>query len=393
MTQSGATTGHDGQPPGAAGPESGGPRGQGQPVPGLSEALRGSLYGPDALGAVSDASEAPTGALAGPRAPSLGLARLVGEPVADEVATLLPRGLSEGALRVAAAFLVRQRSATTKRAYATDLRAFAGWCAAQGLDLLEVEEHHLERWRGELATRPQLLPRRRVPVVLSDATIARRLSTLSEYYRRAVRLGELDRNPVDDVRRPPTGKDDSPRLGLDKEQARALLAAAATAGPRDHALACLFVLNGLRVSEAVGVSLEDLAERRGHHVVSIVRKGGARHNVPLAPRTASAVGELLAARGATDDPHLFLDVDGRPMDRFDAARMVRRLARRAGIVERISPHSLRHTFVTAALDAEVPLRDVQDAAGHADPRTTRRYDRGRHSLDRHATYAVARYLG
>jgi len=61
-------------------------------------------------------------------------------------------------------------------------------------------------------------------------------------------------------------------------------------------------------------------------------------------------------------------------------------------VSRSYPHSLRHAFGTAALDAGVPLRDVQDAMGHADPRTTRRYDRSRHSLDRHATYAVAAFL-
>ena len=56
------------------------------------------------------------------------------------------------------------------------------------------------------------------------------------------------------------------------------------------------------------------------------------------------------------------------------------------------PHSLRHTAVTLAVDAGVPLRDVQDMAGHADPRTTRRYDRARMSLDRHATYTLASYL-
>jgi integrase len=56
------------------------------------------------------------------------------------------------------------------------------------------------------------------------------------------------------------------------------------------------------------------------------------------------------------------------------------------------PRTLRHAFFTAALDAGVPLRDVQEAASHADPRTTMRYDRGRGSLDRHATYIVAAYL-
>ena len=56
-----------------------------------------------------------------------------------------------------------------------------------------------------------------------------------------------------------------------------------------------------------------------------------------------------------------------------------------------SPHTLRHAFITAALDAGVPLRDVQEAASHADPQTTMRYDRARTSLDRHATY-IATYI-
>jgi integrase/recombinase XerD len=67
------------------------------------------------------------------------------------------------------------------------------------------------------------------------------------------------------------------------------------------------------------------------------------------------------------------------------------VARRAGITKAVGPHTLRHAFITAALDAGVPLRDVQEAAPHADPRTTMRYDRARASLDRHATYMVAAY--
>ena len=72
--------------------------------------------------------------------------------------------------------------------------------------------------------------------------------------------------------------------------------------------------------------------------------------------------------------------------------MVRWVARRAGITQTCRAHTLRHAFITAALDAGVPLRDVQEAASHADPRTTMRYDRARGSLDRHATYIVAAYL-
>ena len=73
---------------------------------------------------------------------------------------------------------------------------------------------------------------------------------------------------------------------------------------------------------------------------------------------------------------------------------MRRLARTGGIEawQELSPHSLRHSAITFALDAGATLRDVQDYAGHKDPRTTRRYDHARDSLNRNAAYAVAAYL-
>jgi len=106
----------------------------------------------------------------------------------------------------------------------------------------------------------------------------------------------------------------------------------------------------------------------------ITRKGGKVVTVPLAPRTALAVD--LAVGERCEGP-IFLAADGRRLDRHGAGRIVRRLARRAGIVKPVGPHTLRHAFITAALDAGVPLRDVQEAASHADPRTTMRYDRAR----------------
>jgi integrase/recombinase XerD len=121
----------------------------------------------------------------------------------------------------------------------------------------------------------------------------------------------------------------------------------------------------------------------------IVRKGGKVVTVPLAPRTARAID--LAVGERCDGP-IFRSADGRRIDRHAAGRIVRRIARRAGIVKRVGPHTLRHAFITAALDAGVPLRDVHEAASHADPRTTMRYDRARVSLDRHATYIVATFI-
>ncbi len=159
--------------------------------------------------------------------------------------------------------------------------------------------------------------------------------------------------------------------------------------PAEHALISLLALNGLRVSKATGADIEHLGLERGHRTLVITRKGGKVVTIPLAPRTARAID--LATGERTDGP-LFTATDGRRLVRHGAARIVRRVTRRAGITKHVSPHTLRHAFITAALDAGVPLRDVQEAASHADPRTTMRYDRARTSLDRHATYIVATYI-
>jgi integrase len=123
--------------------------------------------------------------------------------------------------------------------------------------------------------------------------------------------------------------------------------------------------------------------------LAITRKGGKKAIIPLAPRTARAIDLAIGER--CQGP-IFLTPDGNRLDRHGAGRIVRRIARRAGIGKNVGPHTLRHAFITAALDAGVPLRDVQEAASHADPRTTMRYDRARASLDRHATYIVAAYI-
>jgi integrase len=164
--------------------------------------------------------------------------------------------------------------------------------------------------------------------------------------------------------------------------------AAGLGPPAEHALISLLALNGLRVSEAPGAGIEALGIERGHRTLVITRKGGKVVTIPLAPRTARAIDLAIGER--IEGP-IFLTA-GRRLDRHGAGRIVRRTARRAGITKPVGPHTLRHALITAALDAGVPLRDVQEAASHADPRTTMRYDRARTSLDRHATYIVAAYV-
>ncbi len=80
------------------------------------------------------------------------------------------------------------------------------------------------------------------------------------------------------------------------------------------------------------------------------------------------------------------------MTAYNVQYLVAALARDAGIAKHVTPHGLRHSAITVGLDAGVSLRDMQDFARHADPKTTRRYDRSRHALNRHATYAIAHYL-
>jgi site-specific recombinase XerD len=214
------------------------------------------------------------------------------------------------------------------------------------------------------------------------------LCTIACFYRYAEEEALIALSPAVHVRRPRLDYE-SHATGHDRNEVGVLLVAAGLASARDHALVSLLALNGLRVSEATGVDIEALGLERGHRTLTILRKGGKVVTVPLAPRTARAID--LAVGERCEGP-IFVSTDGSRLDRHGAGRIVRRVARKAGITKRVGPHTLRHAFITTALDAGVPLRDVQEAASHADPRTTMRYDRARVSLDRHATYIVATFL-
>lgn len=261
-------------------------------------------------------------------------------------------------------------SGRTREAYTTDLKQWGAWCAQHDVDVLAVTRAHVQVFVRSLEDAGR-----------SPATIGRKLAAIGGFYGYLVVEGELVKNPVAYVRRPRVS-DESPRFGLDRAELGRLLELARQRGVVPHALVCLLALNGLRVTEACRARASDLERDRGHQLLTITRKGGKRARVPLAPRTVAAVTEL-----GRDGEQLLLGID-----RFAAWRLIRDLAAATGVTKTISPHSLRHTFVTLSLDAGVALRDVQDAAGHADPKTTVRYDRGRHALDRHATYALAAFI-
>jgi site-specific recombinase XerD len=194
-------------------------------------------------------------------------------------------------------------------------------------------------------------------------------------------------------------------LGLNREQARALIITIdKDRGPqrlRNRTLLRLLLYNALRVDEVISADTTDLGRQPGrarvHATLAITRKGAVRSVIALAPSTSTALARYLAARTFDKDsrnaPLLATRTGGR-LSQKTIWELVRRTARQAGVAEwdRLSPHSLRHTSITLALDAGTPLRDVQDFAGHRDARTTRRYDRSRENLDRSPTYKVAQWL-
>jgi site-specific recombinase XerD len=254
--------------------------------------------------------------------------------------------------RLALAGFLAGYSGLTREAYALDLRQFASWCHQHHLRLFGVRRADIEGFARDLETRGR-----------ARATVTRRLCTIAGFYRYAVEEELLDHSPAAHVRRPRLDYE-SHATGLDRNELGALLVAAGLGPPAEHALISLLALNGLRVSEATGANIEALGVERGHRTLVITRKGGKVVTVPLAPRTARAIDLAIGER--CEGP-IFLAPGGRRLDRHGAGRIVRKVARRAAITKPVGPHTLRHAFITAALDAGVPLRDVQEAASHADP--------------------------
>ncbi|WP_422769495.1 tyrosine-type recombinase/integrase [Plantactinospora sp. WMMC1484] len=291
----------------------------------------------------------------------------------------------------------RRLSAYTRDAYRRDVAGWLNWCGSRDVDplratFLDVNAYarQLEATLGARSGRP-----------LTPATVARRLSALSSWYEFLVKLRAVDANPVAAADRPRVDRDHSATVGLTADEVDALVAAAeADTGPtaiRNRATIALLADLGLRVGELISLDLTDLGTERGHRSIRFVGKGGKVRRRALTPGTGYALDAYLAARAAAQGlgvPELtgplLVTATGARLDRNAVFRLVRRLARAAGIQAwaMLSPHSLRHAFATTARAEGVSLEDVQDAMGHADPRTTRRYDRDRHNLDRDPAYVI-----
>ena len=333
-------------------------------------------------------------------------------PAAELAASADVRGPSErgwvGVREWAAGFVLAQRSGHTRRAYVGDLQHFLGWCVQVGLAPGRVARADLDRYARVL----ELTPSERTGRPLSAASRARRLAVVAGLYRYAAQQLGWASSPAAHLARPRVGSETS--LGPSRAEVAALLAAAEGDSPRAHALVSLLVHTGLRIDEALSRDVAHWRRDAGHEVLELQRKGGRDAVTVLPAPVVRALRSMLAAR-ASEDPAstgldagadlvgpavedglqpLFATATGGRVDQPTAWRLIRRLVVVAGIdpAERVSPHALRHAFITFALDAGASLRDVQEAAGHADPATTRAYDEARGRLDRHPAYAVGAHL-
>jgi site-specific recombinase XerD len=296
----------------------------------------------------------------------------------EQTTTTLWRAVDEVAVDeaqlAAAAFLARY-SGRTLDAYRHDLRAFFQWASDRQLLVLNATRPHIELYRAAMEERG-----------LAASTIDRRLSTVCGFYRFAHIDGRIASNPAQYVRRPKVPPSEG--HGMDRAELGTFLFTAERFDREHAALAVLLGLNGLRVSEACGTNIEDLAVQRGHRTLRILGKGNKLATIPLVPRTARTIDLVVGER---HEGPILRRRDGQRLDRRTAHRWVRSIGRRAGL-GLVHPHMLRAGFIMAALDAGVPLRDVQIAARHADPRTTTIYDRRRENFDRHAAYVVVAFV-
>src|SRR5580658_276328 len=188
----------------------------------------------------------------------------------------------EEAHMAAASFLARY-SGRTLETYRYDLRNYFEWCSGVGLEVLEAQRPHIELWRAASEERG-----------LAASTIDRRLSTICGFYRFAHIDGRIGANPAQYVRRPKVYPSEG--RGLDRGELGTFLFTAERYDRSHAALAVLLGLNGLRVSEACGTNIEDLAFHQGHRTLRIIGKGSKPAVIPLVPRAARTIDLAIGER-------------------------------------------------------------------------------------------------
>ena len=275
--------------------------------------------------------------------------------------------------------LNRNASAHTVRAYESDLAQFLAHAAAHAgvkraeLDLARLDREMIRSFLAEAHKRGQ-----------SRATSARKLAAVRSFLRHLRREGLIDGDPGALVATPK--REVRMPAHLSESEMERLIAAPAGDSPlgrRDHAILELFYASGLRLSELVGLDLDDV--NLSTKMVRVLGKGGKQRIVPFNTSTAAAIRTYLkdreglvagAVRPATAvrrrDP-LFVNYRGGRLTVRSVDRLVRRYVAACSARMGISPHALRHSFATHLLQRGADLRAIQELLGHARLSTTQRY--------------------
>jgi integrase/recombinase XerD len=271
--------------------------------------------------------------------------------------------------------LERGLSRNTLSAYRSDLLQFGAFLHRRGLTATEAQHGDLAAFLAELADGP-------TPV--AAATIGRKVACLRSFYRHLRREGIIEHDPTAELRGPRKSQR-LPRV-LSRDEVARLLREPKGTDPRalrDRALLEVMYACGLRASEATGLKLEDVDLEEG--VVRARGKGSKERLVPIGRQAVGALrvycrrgrpallGAAVDRTGARTSGQLFLNRRGSGLTRQGLYKIVQGHARGAGLAERMSPHTLRHTFATHLLAGGCDLRSLQEMLGHADLSTTQVY--------------------
>jgi integrase/recombinase XerD len=267
--------------------------------------------------------------------------------------------------------LERGLSRNTLEAYRSDLQQYGLFLGRQGLDPVQVRPVDLAAFVSELATGREGKP----PV--APATLQRKIACLRSFYRHLRREQMIDHDPTAQLR-PPRSRGRLPKV-LSRDEVGRLLEQPRGTSPaalRDRALLETMYACGLRASEAITLELSELDLEDG--MLRARGKGSKERIVPVGSKAITTLGAYLATGrprlvGLRDEPRVFVNLRGGGLSRQGLYKIVQGHARSAGLEDRMSPHTLRHTFATHLLAGGCDLRSLQEMLGHADIGTTQIY--------------------
>jgi integrase/recombinase XerD len=287
-------------------------------------------------------------------------------------------------------WLASRKSARTRRAYQNDVQHFMRTLNIHSVDELRRVDHRaVMAWEHIM----------REQQGSQASTVRRRLAALSSLFAHLVKFGIVEMNPVREVERPAINRREGTTLAFSQKQARSILDAPnpnALLGVRDRAILAVGLQVGFRRAEIASLKVGDFHMNRGYASLKVIRKGGKKGSMAIHPQVEQRITDYLdmAGHGTDLEGPLFRPVrDNRKglaarrslhPDVID--RILRKYARHIGLDRGYSAHSMRATFITTALDNGASLEDVQSAAGHADPSTTKLYDRRGYNPEKSASF-------